>query len=83
MSTSHQATTEPEALTIFDDVHEVPAEPAAFVGMQLAAIILTYSVLLGLAVVVVVIVVLAITLFWPILLAALSPGVATVAVAFS
>jgi len=74
MDTAEQSTTEADGLTIFDDVHEVPDEPAAFVGMQLVAIVLSYSVALGILVLVVVPIVLALTLLWPYLLSALFPG---------
>jgi len=82
MSTSDQQTTEAEGLAIFEDVHEVQAEAAGVVGLQLAAVVVSYSVVLAIVVVVVVIVVLAITLFWPFLVAALFPGLYGLVTAF-
>ena len=63
-----------DGLTIFDDVHEVRGEPAAFVGLQLMAVILSYSFALGVLVLVLVPVALALTLLWPYLLQILFPA---------
>lgn len=63
-----------DGLTIFDDVHEVRGEPVAFVGLQLMAVILSYSFALGVLVVVLVPVALALTLLWPYLLQVLFPA---------
>jgi hypothetical protein len=63
-----------DGLTIFDDVHEVRGEPVAFVGLQLMAVILSYSFALGVLVVVLVPVALALTLLWPYLLQILFPA---------
>jgi hypothetical protein len=63
-----------DGLTIFDDVHEVRGEPVAFVGLQLMAVILSYSFALGVLVIVLVPVALALTLLWPYLLQILFPA---------
>ena len=77
MSTSDQKTIDPTSdtvgLAIFDDVHEVRAESAAAVGLQLVAVVVSYSFVLGLVVILVVVAVLAFTLFWPYLLAIFAP----------
>lgn len=64
-----------DGLRIFDDVHEVRGEPVAFVGLQLMAVILSYSFALGVLVVVLVPAALALTLLWPYLLQILFPHV--------
>ena len=80
MDTTEHDTAEQNApadgLTIFDDVHEVRDEPVAVVGLQLMAVILSYSVALGVLVIVLVPVVLALTLFWPYLPELLFPELA-------
>jgi len=63
-----------DGLTIFDDVHEVRGEPVAFVGLQLMAVVLSYSFALGVLVLVLVPVALALTLLWPYLLQVLFPA---------
>ncbi|WP_130177904.1 hypothetical protein [Cryobacterium sp. SO1] len=63
-----------DGLRIFDDVHEVRGEPVAFVGLQLLAVMLSYSFALGMLVVVLVPVALALTLLWPYLLQILFPA---------
>jgi len=78
-NTTPHNTTQPniadgDGLTIFDDVHEVRGEPVAFVGLQLMAVILSYSFALGVLVVVLVPVALALTLLWPYLLQILFPA---------
>jgi hypothetical protein len=73
MSISNQHTTEAEGLAIFDDEREVRAEPAGFIGLQLAAVVLSYSFIIGVLVIAVVVVVLAVTLLWPLLLTMIVP----------
>lgn len=77
MSTSDQKTIDPASdtvgLGIFDDVHEVRAESAVAVGLQLVAVVLSYAFVLGLVVILVVVAVLAFTVFWPYLLAIFAP----------
>lgn len=74
MSTSDQELTEAEGLAIFDDVREVSAEPAGVVGLQLVAVVLSYSFIIGVVVIAAVVLILAFTLFWPMLLAVVFPG---------
>lgn len=74
--TAEQNAPEADGLTIFDDVHEVRDEPIAFVGLQLMAVVLSYSFALGILVLVLVPVVLALTLFWPYLPGLLFPELA-------
>lgn len=77
MSTSKQKTIDPTddtaGLAIFNDVHEVPAESATAVGVQLLAVVLGFSLVLGVVVLVAVVGVLAFNLFWPYLLAVFFP----------
>ncbi|WP_146073395.1 hypothetical protein [Cryobacterium sp. N22] len=70
---AEQNTAEADGLTIFDDVHEVRDERVAFVGLQLMAVVLSYSFALGILVIVLVPVVLALTLLWPYLPSMLFP----------
>jgi hypothetical protein len=71
MSTPEQSTTAAEeagladGLAIFDNEHDVASPPAGVMGLQLLAVVLTYAVILGLAVLVVVVVVLFVSLLWP------------------
>ena len=74
--TAEQNMPEADGLTIFDDVHEVRDEPIAFVGLQLMAVVLSYSFALGILVIVLVPVVLALTLLWPYLPSMLFPELA-------
>ncbi|ANP73462.1 hypothetical protein [Cryobacterium arcticum] len=73
MSTPEQNTTAAEnaghadGLAIFEDEHEVASPPVGVVGLQLLAVVLTYAVILGLAVLVVVVIVLFVSLLWPVL----------------
>lgn len=77
MSTSDQKTidrtSENVGLAIFDDVQEVRAESATAVSLQLVAVVLSYSFVLGLVVILVIVAVLAFTIFWPYLLAIFAP----------
>ena len=73
---TEQNTPEADGLTIFDDVHEVRDEPVAFVGLQLMAVILSYSFALGVLVIVLVPLALALTLLWPYLPSMLFPELA-------
>jgi len=68
MNQTDLGTTDTDGLAIFDDVHSVPAEPAAFVGLQLVGIVLTYAFIIGVVVLVGVVAVLAGTLLWPMLM---------------
>ena len=64
MITSFQDTTEADGLQIFDDVHEVRSEAAAYTLAQVVIAVLGYSLILGIAVVVIV---KGIELLWPVL----------------
>ncbi|WEO76353.1 hypothetical protein BJQ94_13390 [Cryobacterium sp. SO2] len=73
MNMTDQELSEADGLAIFDDVHEVRPERASVIGLHLATIVLSYSIILGIVVVVAVVVVLAVTLAWPFVVAALFP----------
>lgn len=70
MNTTFQDTTESDGLEIFDDVHEVRAEAVAYTAMQVVIAVLGYSLILGIAVVVVV---KGIEVLWPVLLFVVFP----------
>jgi len=65
-----------DGLAIFDDVREVPSEPAVVVGLQLVVVVLGYSVAIGLVVLVAVVLILTMALFWPVLVDAYLPQLA-------
>ena len=75
-NTAERNAPEADGLTIFDDVHDVRDEPVAFVGLQLMAVVLSYSFALGVLVIILVPVILALTLFWPYLPEMLFPELA-------
>jgi hypothetical protein len=70
MITSIQDTTDADGLEIFDDVHEVRSEAVAYTAAQVVIAVLGYSLILGIAVVVLV---KGIELLWPVLLFVVFP----------
>ena len=70
MNTTIQDTTEADGLEIFDDVHDVPSDAVAYTAVQIVIAVLGYSLILGIAVVVIV---KAIELLWPVLLFVVFP----------
>jgi hypothetical protein len=70
MNTTIQDTTEADGLEIFDDVHDVRSDAVAYTAVQIVIAVLGYSLILGIAVVVIV---KAIELLWPVLLFVVFP----------
>ncbi|MGY4857658.1 hypothetical protein [Cryobacterium sp. AP23] len=70
MNTTFQDSTETDGLEIFDDVHDVRSEAVAYTAAQIVIAVLGYSLILGIAVVVIV---KAIELLWPVLLFVVFP----------
>ncbi|MCU1447424.1 hypothetical protein [Cryobacterium sp.] len=72
MITADQHTSEADGLEIFDDVHEVRSEAAAYTVAQVVIAVLGYSLILGIAVVVIV---KGVELLWPVLLFVVFPSI--------